>query len=316
VALEVCVVDDGSAAPAPYGFADDERVRIFRHAQSRGVAASRNRGVAEARGEWIAFLDDDDVWAPSHLEGLLRAVREQGARWAFSGYVHTTLTRAPIYDGPVPAVEADHVGQILRANPVGTPSCALVAAAALDDAGGFDEALSVMADWELWVRLAIGGRPAVSRAFTVGYAQHPGAMSLDVDRVQAEWAYVATRHEDALVRLGLVFADNQYFWRWLARGYAWHRRRRDAIRYFLRAAGRGGGGRDVVRALAVIPVLGWPILLARRLLGLFRRRRRLRRAASARHAWLQPFEASPAAGAAGPLGWISQRWRVRTRPSP
>jgi glycosyltransferase involved in cell wall biosynthesis len=289
VGLEVCVVDDGSEAQPPPGFASDPRVRMLRNERSRGVAAARNRGIAEARAPWVAFLDDDDVWAPWHLARLLSAAKEAGREWAFAGHVITSIKRAPLLDGPRPAVERDVKRQFLHANPVGTPSCALVSSAALERVGGFDEQLSVLADWELWVRLATDGPPAVSGEFTVGYAHHKRSMSLAAERVEAEQAEIARRYADELERLGIAFADNQYYWRWLARGHASQRHRRLAIRYFLRAARQGGGGRDVVRAVSEIPVLGWPIRLVRHGSALVRRRRRFRRARPLTHPWLQSF---------------------------
>ena len=67
VVAEVVIVDDGGSPPvalAPTG----GRVRVLRKDRSEGVSAARNAGIAAARGEWVAFLDDDDVWAPAKLE--------------------------------------------------------------------------------------------------------------------------------------------------------------------------------------------------------------------------------------------------------
>src|SRR5690348_694187 len=69
VDVEIIVVDDGSTdeTPARLAALEDPRVTVIRHDQPRGVAAARNRGIAAARGEWLAFLDDDDLWAPDKL---------------------------------------------------------------------------------------------------------------------------------------------------------------------------------------------------------------------------------------------------------
>src|SRR3954468_2829862 len=71
VALEVVVVDDGSRDGTAAGLAEwaraDPRLRVCRLEPSAGVGAARNAGIERARGEWLAFLDHDDLWAPRKL---------------------------------------------------------------------------------------------------------------------------------------------------------------------------------------------------------------------------------------------------------
>jgi len=68
VALEVVIVDDGSITECPdLKVLRDRRVRMVRHTTSRGVSAARNTGMEVARGRWLAWLDDDDLWAPDKL---------------------------------------------------------------------------------------------------------------------------------------------------------------------------------------------------------------------------------------------------------
>lgn len=70
--LECIVVDD--ASPQPVAWSGDPRVRVLRLDTNSGPAAARNHGVIEARGRYLAFLDDDDVWLPNRLELALQGL--------------------------------------------------------------------------------------------------------------------------------------------------------------------------------------------------------------------------------------------------
>jgi teichuronic acid biosynthesis glycosyltransferase TuaG len=82
--FEVIIVDDcsrdGTRAICEALAIEDSRIRILFNEVNKGVAASRNRGISEARGEWVAFLDSDDLWYPNKLgheyDYILRAERD------------------------------------------------------------------------------------------------------------------------------------------------------------------------------------------------------------------------------------------------
>lgn len=86
---ELLIVDDNShdrtAQVAQEYQKRDCRIRYIKNEVNAGASESRNRGVREARGEWIAFLDSDDRWMPEKLEMQLRYAKEQNAEFVFTG---------------------------------------------------------------------------------------------------------------------------------------------------------------------------------------------------------------------------------------
>jgi glycosyltransferase involved in cell wall biosynthesis len=109
--LEVLVVDDGSPddiAAALAGF--PESVRVIRQPNG-GASAARNRGLDEARGEWIAFLDADDEWLPGRLERQFEAVQQHPeVRFVASKYLLRPLDGADKLAGPLRRT----TGRVLR----------------------------------------------------------------------------------------------------------------------------------------------------------------------------------------------------------
>ncbi|HWC32537.1 MAG TPA: glycosyltransferase family 2 protein, partial [Actinomycetota bacterium] len=90
VDLEVVVVDDGSRDETPERLAEltDPRLRVIRNLEPLGVAQARNAGIAAARGRWLAFLDDDDLWSPRKLRTQLDAARAAGASFVYAGVIN------------------------------------------------------------------------------------------------------------------------------------------------------------------------------------------------------------------------------------
>jgi glycosyltransferase involved in cell wall biosynthesis len=80
VEFEIIVVDEASTddTPALLASIQDPRVRVLRHETARGLSGARNSGAEHARGEWLGFLDDDDLWAPDKLNRQLSAGRAAG----------------------------------------------------------------------------------------------------------------------------------------------------------------------------------------------------------------------------------------------
>jgi glycosyltransferase involved in cell wall biosynthesis len=256
---EVIVVDDGSHDETPERLAavGDSRLRVLRHERSRGVSAARNTGIAQARGEWLAFLDDDDLWSPRKLGAQVAAARAGGATFAYSAAIVLDDQRRAIEVLPAPDPEG-LISRLLPGNaiPAGA-SNVLASAAAVSAVGGFDESLAHFADWDLWIGLADRGRGAACPEVLMAYLQHERSMLVtDKSGLVGEFNRLARKHRAVSKRHGVGF-DRAGLARWMAwgEGRAGHRAR--AARGYLASAAlyarqrdRGETRRSAAQALA------------------------------------------------------------------
>jgi glycosyltransferase involved in cell wall biosynthesis len=163
---EVIIVDDGStdssadAVRKHFGSA----VTVLQQPNS-GVSAARNRGVRAARGEWIAFLDSDDIWFPQKTERQMEALRQLGEDvglcftdnlfggnpdMMFSRFEETGFMHAPKI-----GVLHDPIRYIVGGREPFFTSSLLIRRSLLTGMGGFDEALSIREDTDLVFRLSL-----------------------------------------------------------------------------------------------------------------------------------------------------------------
>lgn len=168
---ELIVVDDGSAD----GSADavealgDARIRVLRLPHTGDVSAVRNAGVAAARGEWVAFLDSDDLWGPHKLAIQLEATREAGARWSYTDIrlVDDGGEPIPLHAGRFRAVSGMILRELLANETAATFPTLLVSRALLDEVGGFDGGAG-REDYDLVLRIAARADAlAIDRALTI-----------------------------------------------------------------------------------------------------------------------------------------------------
>ena len=164
--LEVILVDDGSTDETPQVMQHFQNRVTYIRREHKGPSSALNRGILRARGEWIAFLDADDLWLPHRLEHELAFAERTRADLVFSDLVEVLPTRTvPSYledhrqKAPLAAVVRDGV----LPNPVQLllergcfilPSTVLVRRKRLLEAGLFDENLRGPEDIDLWIRLA------------------------------------------------------------------------------------------------------------------------------------------------------------------
>jgi glycosyltransferase involved in cell wall biosynthesis len=177
--VDVQIVDDGSTDDTQTIVRQwDAHPRVRLHRQSNaGQAHAKNQGIALSRGDFIAFLDADDVWLPEKLARqmpLFTGRPEVGV--VYSGYERMDGEGRPLPKGPTHMHRGRVSGALLIENFVPFPS-AVVRRECLERHGAFDETLSMGIDYDLWLRLSAHCQFDFIAEPTVRYRIWPGQMS-------------------------------------------------------------------------------------------------------------------------------------------
>jgi glycosyltransferase involved in cell wall biosynthesis len=154
--IEVVVVDDCSPDPVEPQLDDldrhGRRLRVVRHEENRGASAARTTGIEHAEGEFVAFIDDDDVWLPGKVERQLEAfadpevgVVSTGLRYEVGGEVSNVMR---------PSLSGDATVELLYGEPFGTFSTLMVRSSVVEEAGTPDERFPCWQDREWPIRLS------------------------------------------------------------------------------------------------------------------------------------------------------------------
>lgn len=214
VEVRVVVVDDGSAEPV---VCSDPRVEVVRHDATCGAAASRNGGLARVETDWVAFCDDDDLWAPTKLARQLDVLAaDPEAGWCCTGAVCVDGELAVLDDQRVEA-GGDLVKRLLTSNVIpGGGSAVLARTALVRDVGAFDEDQPSSEDWDLWIRLAGASPLAVVDEPLVAYRIWPAGKSRQVERMEAGFDAIQDRYRALAQQLG-VRGDRARHQRYLAK---------------------------------------------------------------------------------------------------
>jgi glycosyltransferase involved in cell wall biosynthesis len=176
--IEVLVVDDNTEASeqrlvrqalAPFG----ERVKLLRNTRAKGACGARNTGILAARGDLIAFLDDDDRWLPDKLTEQILLFANRACVGALCCYIEIDVAFGHAVNcrrfKPVLTREMALAGEC----PSST-SLALVRRDVLVDAGLFDETLPSFQDYDMWLRCLAFGELRYAESPLVEFVQHCG----------------------------------------------------------------------------------------------------------------------------------------------
>ncbi len=192
-ALEILVIDDGSVdgtrAVAERHALADQRIQVI-STENQGVAAARNLGISRTTGEYIAFLDADDLWHPTKIEKQLAALHGKPETWAAAyAYFRSIDADDFVTGGTFQAGPSGYIfGRHLCLKYIGNGSSLLVRKKAAQDVGGFDPSYAANGiggceDLDFELRITEKYRIVCVPEWLVGYRYYAGNMSSDSARM-------------------------------------------------------------------------------------------------------------------------------------
>lgn len=211
---ELVIADDGSGPETREflrGLAADSRVRIVWLEHSGNPAAVRNAALRAARGQYVAFLDSDDAFAPRKLELQLAALAQRSrCLWSYCAFVRVDAEERPLAAERTRAwfpADGAIFEEILRGRASLRTPCIVAQRALVEEAGAFDESLLDCEDLDLWMRLALRSEVALVDQVLARVRIAPGSFTArprharaDLVRVIGKMIAIAPAHLRGAIR--------------------------------------------------------------------------------------------------------------------
>jgi glycosyltransferase involved in cell wall biosynthesis len=193
--FELIVINDGSTDDTLNLITKikDNRLKIHSF-ENAGLPSARNRGIKLSSGEFISFIDADDLWSPDKLESQLQALQSKlSAAVAYSWTLliddkgHLLKVLDPIY------YEGDVYRELLIGCFITSGSNVLIRKKCIEKVGLFDPSLKSAADWEYWIRLGKSWPFALVPRYQILYRVHSESISCNVESVKGDILKVVDR---------------------------------------------------------------------------------------------------------------------------
>lgn len=207
---ELIVVDDGSIPPVAdnifSGCPSAIKTTLLSFSQPKGANAARNAGARASNSMWLAFLDDDDEFRPNKIE-LVSAQFEKNIDFIYHPAQFILYQQQISYlTKPLPFSEnTAPFAQLLKENRIGATSMVVIKKELFNEAGGFDEGLAAMQDYELWLRISLL-KPSFylcQEPLTNYYSYSSlGSTSKSLEKLYSSHEYIALKYKSEISLLG------------------------------------------------------------------------------------------------------------------
>jgi glycosyltransferase involved in cell wall biosynthesis len=202
--FELLIIDDGSTDNTKKtcsSYLENDRIRYL-YQENTGLAGARNTGIRASSGEFLCFLDDDDVWKPEKLQKQLEFIQNRLSGVNNWGLIFTWLELID-EQGEVISYRGHHQeGRLYRnllfGNTVDAPSSVLIRREVFDNVGLFDESFENCQDWDMWLRISKEYMIFPVKEYLVQHREHQNRISFDNEKI--------FRYENAVIDKALATA--------------------------------------------------------------------------------------------------------------
>lgn len=205
--IEIIVVSDGSTDNTKNVVSEyaekDHRIQFIEYFPGGNGNIARNRGIEASKGEYIAFLDDDDEWMPNKLTKQLEIFSNNGNVGLVYTGVHIIYTEENIEYAHTGGPNGNLSKSILFGNVIGTTSTVLIKRHILELSGNFDTELKAVQDFDLWIRICQLCDIGIVREELINYYNYSASnqISSNTDKYIDSYKYIFNKYEELYQKL-------------------------------------------------------------------------------------------------------------------